>query len=235
MSQIAANLELVRQRIDAACNRFQRTDPVELLAVSKTKPVADIEAAWLSGQRHFGENYLQEALDKIEALKGRDIVWHFIGAIQSNKTTLMAQQFDWIHCVERAKIARRLSEARGAERPPLNVCLQVNISNEPSKAGVPLEALPALAAEVASCPNLALRGLMAIPAASDDFDAQQQPFARLSQALAQLREQLPDQPLDTLSMGMSNDLEAAIAQGATFVRIGTALFGSRNTTSRTSP
>ncbi|WP_426415425.1 YggS family pyridoxal phosphate-dependent enzyme [Aestuariirhabdus sp. LZHN29] len=235
MSQIAANLQCVRQRIEAARTRFQRSEEVELLAVSKTKPLALLEQAWQSGQRHFGENYLQEALEKINALAGRDIVWHFIGAIQSNKTTALAQHFDWVHCVDRAKIARRLSKARGADQAKLNICLQVNISNEPSKAGVSLEALPALAAEIACYPNLALRGLMAIPATSDDFDAQQQPFARLKSALARLQQQLPNHPLDTLSMGMSGDLEAAIAQGSTFVRVGTALFGARNPSIREDP
>ncbi|MCL6414145.1 YggS family pyridoxal phosphate-dependent enzyme [Aestuariirhabdus sp. Z084] len=233
MPQIAANFAQVRQRIEDARKRFNRSDSVELLAVSKTKPVSLIEQAWQCGQRHFGENYLQEALEKIEQLKDKGIHWHFIGSIQSNKTGLLAQHFDWVHCVDRAKIAHRLNDARGGERSPLNICLQVNISGETSKAGVSLDELPQLANEVARYPNLALRGLMTIPASSDDFSTQQRPFAQVADALKTLQQQLPEQPLDTLSMGMSNDLEAAIAQGATFVRVGTALFGTRAPIERT--
>lgn len=232
MSHIAKNLARVQAQIEAARTRFHRDDEVQLLAVSKTKPVEQIIEAWQCGQRHFGENYLQEALHKIADLPDMNIVWHFIGPIQSNKTTPLAQHFDWVHCVDRAKVARRLNDARSDSQCPLNICLQVNISDEPSKSGISLDELPSLAAEIAGHPRLQIRGLMAIPASCDDFEQQQLSFSRLADALTNLQKTHPDLPLDTLSMGMSNDLDAAIAQGSTFVRIGTAIFGARDYSAR---
>ena len=176
--------------------------------------------------REFGESYLQEALDKIEALQDLDLVWHFIGPIQSNKTRPIASSFHWVHSVDRAKIARRLSEQRPPGLPPLQVCLQVNISAEQSKSGVAPEQLPQLAQEVAQLPRLQLRGLMAIPAATQDSLQQRRAFAQLRREFEQLQLQLPG--LDTLSMGMSGDMGSAIAEGATILRIGSAMFGPRN-------
>lgn len=197
---------------------------VTLLAVSKTQPADAIRALAQAGQRHFGENYLQEALVKQDALADLSgLVWHFIGPIQSNKTRFIASRFDWVHSVDRFKIAERLSEQRPAELPPLNVCLQVNISREISKSGVDPDELPELARAVAGLPRLRLRGLMAIPAPTHDLEGQRGPLRALRQALEQL--QMPG--LDTLSMGMSDDLEVAILEGATCVRVGTALFGPR--------
>ncbi len=223
---IAKNIAKLENRIRIASQNCGR-DPatVSLLAVSKTKPVAAIREAATAGHRAFGENYLQEALEKMDALADLPLCWHFIGPLQSNKTRPVAERFDWVHSVDRLKIARRLSEQRPAALPPLNLCLQVNISGEQSKAGIELAALPALAVEVAALPRVALRGLMAIPAPCDDPDAQREPFARLREALNKLQIDIPG--LDTLSMGMSGDLEAAIAEGATLVRIGTDIFGPR--------
>lgn len=205
-----------------ACNR--QPGSVLLLAVSKTKPSEDIAAAYQAGQRHFGENYLQEALRKQQELGAYAITWHFIGPIQSNKTRPLATHFDWVHSVDSLKIARRLSEQRPAHLPPLNICLQVNISDEPSKSGIALAELPQLCEQVAKLPNLKLRGVMAIPAPQDDFEQQRLPYKTLYQAVASL-----NQPgLDTFSFGMTGDLKAAIAEGSTIVRIGTALFGERD-------
>ncbi|WP_192035903.1 YggS family pyridoxal phosphate-dependent enzyme [Halomonas sp. YLGW01] len=218
-----------RARLAAALAAAGR-DPQDaaLLAVSKTKPALMIREAHGLGQRQFGENYLQEAIDKQAELADLDdIVWHFIGPLQSNKTRQVAEHFDWVHSVDREKIARRLAEQRPADRAPLNVCLQVNISDEASKAGVALADLDALAETVMSLPGLRLRGLMAIPAPSADPAEQRLPFKRLREALEALKARFPEAALDTLSMGMSDDLEAAIAEGATLVRIGTALFGAR--------
>jgi pyridoxal phosphate enzyme (YggS family) len=198
---------------------------VTLVAVSKTRPATAIRSAYEEGQRDFGENYLQEALEKIAAFPGEALVWHFIGPIQSNKTRAIAEHFDWVHSVDRLKLARRLNDQRPPDMPPLNVCLQVNISGEASKSGVEPEALAALATSVAELPRLRLRGLMAIPAASDDPEQQRRPFRALREALERLR--ADGLALDTLSMGMTNDLEAAIAEGATLVRVGTAIFGPR--------
>jgi len=196
--------------------------------VSKTKPAEMLREAWQHGQREFGENYLQEALDKQAALEDLDgIVWHFIGPLQSNKTRAVAEQFAWVHSVDRLKIAKRLSEQRPAALPPLNVCLQVNISREATKSGVLPEGTLALAQEIAALPGLALRGLMAIPAPAETLEAQRQPLAALRQLLEELQAALPEAPLDTLSMGMSDDLEAAVLEGATLVRLGTAIFGAR--------
>jgi pyridoxal phosphate enzyme (YggS family) len=206
----------------------RKPDSVSLLAVSKTRPAEELREAVAGGQLAFGENYLQEALDKIEALQDLDICWHFIGPIQSNKTRPIAENFDWVHSVDRFKIAQRLSDQRPAGMAPLNICLQVNISEETSKSGALPADLPALAAEVAALKNISLRGLMAIPASNDDPQLQRRPFAQMQALLQTLQQQLPDQPLDTLSMGMSADMEAAILEGATIVRIGTALFGPRD-------
>ena len=224
MSTIAENSATVLERI-AAASRTAGRDPatVGLLAVSKTKPAAALREAAAAGLRDFGENYLQEALDKQPALADLPLVWHFIGPIQSNKTRTIASHFDWVHSVDRLKIAQRLAEQRPPERGPLNICLQVNVSGEASKSGCHPDELPALAAAVSRLPNLRLRGLMAIPEPTDDPASQRAAFARLrtlSEAL--------NLGLDTLSMGMSQDLEAAIAEGATWVRVGTALFGARD-------
>lgn len=221
-----ARLQTVTERIDSALARHSRAPgSVTLLAVSKTRSSEELRALAGLGVTRFGENYLQEALEKMAALADLPLEWHFIGPIQSNKTRALAEHFDWVHSVDRLKIAQRLSEQRPPELPPLNICLQVNISAEASKSGIGLDELPALAAQVAQLPCLRLRGLMAIPAPADDREAQRRPFRALRQAMEQLN--AGGMALDTLSMGMSDDLEAAIAEGATLVRIGTALFGPR--------
>ncbi|MEE3927013.1 YggS family pyridoxal phosphate-dependent enzyme [Pseudomonas viridiflava] len=224
MSTIAANISTLEQRIRTASLAAQR-DPasVGLLAVSKTKPSSALREAYAAGLRDFGENYLQEALGKQAELADLPLCWHFIGPIQSNKTRAIAENFAWVHSVDRLKIAQRLSEQRPEGLEPLNICIQVNVSGEASKSGCTPEDLPALAAAISALPRLKLRGLMAIPEPTEDQAEQAAAFA----AVRTLQEQL-DLPLDTLSMGMSHDLEAAIAQGATWVRIGTALFGARD-------
>ena len=231
MTTIATRLQQVHARLDAACQAAQR-DPasVTLLAVSKTCPAEAVAEAAAAGQTRFGENYVQEGLEKIEALaelRGR-LEWHLIGPLQSNKTRAVAEAFDWVHSVDRLKIAERLSAQRPAWCKPLQVCLQVNISGEASKSGVAPEELPALARAVAALPRLRLRGLMAIPESAEGLAAQRAPHARL-RALAELlrREGLSR---DTRSMGMSADLEAAVLEGATLVRVGTAIFGERGRT-----
>ena len=227
MTQIADGLARVRARILAAEARFGRPEgSVELLAVSKTKPASAVRDALAAGQTAFGENYVQDARDKQEALGPGDARWHFIGPLQSNKTKLVAAHFDWVHSVEREKIARRLSEQRPATLPPLNVCIQVNVSDEFSKSGLQPADVPTLAQAVTAMPNLRLRGLMCIPAPAEDFHAQRAPFRQLRELQEQLvRDGLH---LDTLSMGMSADLEAAIAEGSTMVRVGTDIFGARD-------
>jgi PLP dependent protein len=224
MSTLADNISAIARRIDSAARAAGR-DPasVQLLAVSKTKPASAIREAYAAGLRDVGENYLQEALTKQQALSDLPLIWHFIGPIQSNKTKAIAEHFDWVHSVDRLKIAQRLSEQRPAGLAPLNICLQVNVSGEDSKSGCAPTELPALAEAVNALPGLRLRGLMAIPEPTEDRAEQEAAFATLRQLQAQL-----DLGLDTLSMGMSHDLEAAIAQGATWVRIGTALFGARD-------
>ncbi|MGC1330993.1 YggS family pyridoxal phosphate-dependent enzyme [Pseudomonas sp.] len=224
MSTIADNVLRVSARIDAAAKAVQR-DPasIGLLAVSKTKPAEAVREAFAVGIREFGENYLQEALGKQEQLADLPLTWHFIGPIQSNKTRAIAEHFDWVHSVDRLKIAQRLSEQRPADLPPLNICIQVNVSGETSKSGCTAADLPALATAIAALPRLKLRGLMAIPEPTEDRAEQDAAFA----TVRTLQESL-NLPLDTLSMGMSHDLEAAVAQGATWVRIGTALFGARD-------
>ena len=224
MSTIADHLGALAARIDSAALACGR-DPasIKLLAVSKTKPAAAVREAYAAGVRDVGENYLQEALAKQDELTDLALTWHFIGPIQSNKTKAIAEHFDWVHSVDRLKIAQRLSEQRPTELAPLNICLQVNVSGEDSKSGCTPAELPALAAAVATLPGLRLRGLMAIPEPSDERAVQEAAFARLRELQASL-----NLGLDTLSMGMSHDLEAAISQGATWVRIGTALFGARD-------
>jgi pyridoxal phosphate enzyme (YggS family) len=227
MTTIFANLQAVHARIAAACAAAGR-DPgdVRLLAVSKTWPAAAIREAAAHGERAFGESYVQEAVTKIEALDGLGLEWHFIGPLQSNKTRPVAERFAWVHSIDRLKIAERLSTQRPTTLPPLQVCIEVNVSGETSKSGcAPAEAL-ALARQVAQLPNLALRGLMAIPEPSEDPAVVRRRFAELRG----LRDRIAAAcglKLDTLSMGMSHDLEAAIAEGATIVRVGTAIFGTR--------
>jgi len=223
MTTIACNLQAVRAAMAAAADSAGRTaGEVELLAVSKTFPAAALREAYLAGQRCFAESYLQEALGKIADLHDLAVEWHFIGPIQSNKTRAIAENFAWVHSVDRLKIAERLSAQRPEHLPPLQLCLQVNISGEASKGGVPPGEVGALAEAVARLPNLQLRGLMAIPAPADEVAEQRAGFAQLRE----LRDQI-SLPLDTLSMGMSHDFAAAIAEGATIVRIGSAIFGSR--------
>ena len=224
MSTIAENIAKVGVRIREAAQASQRDcAAVGLLAVSKTKPAAAIREAFAAGVQDFGENYLQEALEKQAELSDLALTWHFIGPIQSNKTKSIAEHFAWVHSVDRLKIAQRLSDQRPAHLPALNICLQVNVSGEASKSGCHPDELPALAQAVTQLPNLRLRGLMTIPEPTDDPSEQRAAFARLRE----LKQSL-NLGLDTLSMGMSHDLEAAIAEGATWVRIGTALFGARD-------
>ena len=224
MSTIADNIAQVRSRILAAEQAARRPEhSVRLLAVSKTKPAEALRQAYDAGLRDVGENYLQEALGKQAELTDLPLIWHFIGPIQSNKTRAIAEHFDWVHSVDRLKIAQRLSEQRPAELSPLNICIQVNVSGEASKSGCTPADVPALARAISALPRLVLRGLMAIPEPTEDRAAQDAAFAAVQQLQASL-----DLPLDTLSMGMSHDLESAIAQGATWVRIGTALFGARD-------
>ena len=227
MSAIASNLQAVRARIIKAANAAGRPpEAVELLAVSKTWPVECVIAAARAGQRAFGENYVQEGVDKALATVDLDLTWHFIGPLQSNKTRPVAEHFAWVHSLDRLKIAERLSAQRPAELPPLQVCVQVNVSGEESKSGCSPDEAIALCRAVAALPRLKLRGLMAIPEPADDFAAQRAPLRRLWEISEQVR--AAGLPLDTLSMGMSHDLEAAVAEGATIVRIGTAIFGERN-------
>lgn len=226
MTTISTNLQAVRVRIAAAAQLAGRAvEDIRLLAVSKTFPPERVREAAQAGQIAFGENYLQESLGKIAALADLGLEWHFIGPLQSNKTRPVAEHFSWVHGIERLKIAERLSAARGAARPPLQVCIQVNVSGEASKSGVSPGEAAALAHAVAGLPNLRLRGLMAIPEPTDDMPLARQRFAMLRE----LREVLnkAGMALDTLSMGMSHDLEAAILEGATIVRVGTAIFGER--------
>jgi pyridoxal phosphate enzyme (YggS family) len=224
---IHANIANVRERVSRAAEKVgRRGEDITLMAVSKTRGEDAVRAAASGGVRDLGENYLQEALDKIGATRNLDIVWHFIGPIQSNKTRAIAEHFDWVHSVDREKIARRLSEQRPDNLPPLQVCLQVNVSGEDSKSGVAPSEVARLAGIVSNLPRLQLRGLMAIPEATTDTTQQRAAFARLAALLADLRDTLGN-GLDTLSMGMSGDLESAIAEGATIVRVGTDIFGPR--------
>lgn len=227
MPEIAQALHQIHQQIHRAALRFQREPAaIHLLAVSKTRPVTDILSAYQAGQRDFGENYLQEALPKIQALQDYPaLVWHFIGALQSNKTRAVAENFAWLHSLDDLNHARRLNRQRPEHLPALNVCIQVNVSAEPQKAGISLEALPNFAAALVELPRLRLRGLMTLPAPAEDFAAQSVPLRTLHQAFQQLQAQ--GFALDTLSMGMTDDLEAAIAEGSTLLRVGTGIFGAR--------
>jgi pyridoxal phosphate enzyme (YggS family) len=230
MTTISANLQAVRARIAAAALRAGRNPAqIALLAVSKTFPPECVREAAAAGQRAFGENYVQEGVAKIAVLAGLTLEWHFIGPLQSNKTRPVAEHFDWVHGIERLKIAERLSQARGPERPPLQVCVQVNVSGEATKSGVEPQEAAALAQAVARLPHLCLRGLMAIPEPTGDMTLARRRYAMLRE----LRDDLNRGGLrmDTLSMGMSHDLEAAILEGATIVRVGTAIFGERIHTS----
>jgi PLP dependent protein len=226
MSPIRANLQAVRQRIEAAVRAAGRpAQSVRLVAVSKTFSEGAVREAVAAGQRDFGENYVQEGVEKIRALADLGIVWHYIGPIQSNKTRAIAESFDWVHSLDRAKIAARLSEARDPARSELQVCIQVNVSGEATKSGVAPGEVGELARQVAALPRLKLRGLMAVPEPTPDGEMQRRRFAQLRE----LRDRLNQDSfaLDTLSMGMSADMEAAIAEGATLVRVGTAIFGER--------
>lgn len=228
MGIVSSNLQQVRARIAGACAAADRpVQSVTLLAVSKTVPAGGVREAYDAGQRAFGENYVREGLEKISALADvrSSIAWHLIGPLQSNKTREVAEQFDWVHSVDRLRIAERLSGQRPGSLPPLDVCIQVNISGEASKSGVAPGDLPSLARAVAALPRLRLRGLMAIPEPADEPLAQRAPLCALRELFEGLRRD--GLPLDTLSMGMSADLEAAVAEGATLVRIGTAIFGDR--------
>lgn len=228
MTTIADRISIAQSRINQAAQNCSRASAeISLLAVSKTKPISDIIAAYQAGQRLFGENYVQEGETKITALQADypDIEWHFIGPLQSNKSKIVAEHFDWMHTLSRDKIAQRLHEQRPSNKPPLNVCIQVNISQEESKSGVNAEDVATLALTINSLSKLTLRGLMAIPTATNDEQLQQQEFAQLKQLFDQLKQQYPS--VDTLSMGMSNDMDIAIANGSTMVRIGSAIFGER--------
>ena len=233
MAAIRNNMQVVSERIArAAAAAGRNSDSVRLLAVSKTHPVERIEEAFRAGQSAFGENYVQEALEKMDALtrlvgdpRAGAVEWHLIGALQSNKTRLVAERFNWVHTVSSAKVARRLSEQRAPEQAPLNVLIQVNSSGEASKSGIALETAPALAHAVAQMPRLKLRGLMAIPEPSDEESVQRARFRPVRGLYERLRTEGLE--LDTLSLGMSEDLEAAIAEGSTMVRVGTAIFGTR--------
>lgn len=227
MTTIDANLQAVRARISAACSAANRpAGTVQLVAVSKTWPAACVREAAACGQRLFAENYVQEGLDKMARLADLNLEWHFIGPLQSNKTRAVAENFAWVHSLARLKIAERLAAQRPEHLPPLQACLQVNVSGEASKSGCDLAEVPALAHAIAKLPGLRLRGLMAIPEPTDDGSLQRRRFALLRQLLTQLNTE--GLALDTLSMGMSHDLEAAILEGATMVRIGTAIFGARH-------
>ncbi|MDI4632761.1 YggS family pyridoxal phosphate-dependent enzyme [Pelomonas sp. V22] len=229
MATIAGNLYQLHHRMAEACEAASRpVQSVTLLVVSKTFPGDAVREAHAAGERRFGENYVQEGLDKIAELADlrSSIEWHLIGPLQSNKTRVVAEAFDWVHSVDRLKIAERLSEQRPAGLAPLQVCLQVNISGEASKSGITPDELPALARAVAALPALRLRGLMAIPEPAEDPEAQRLPHRALAELMAETNRQLGLQ-MDTLSMGMSADMEAAILEGATLVRVGSAIFGSR--------
>lgn len=225
MTSINSQLQAIHTRIQSVRAENGCPQPVYVLAVSKSKPAAAVREAYIAGQTMFGENYLQEALEKQAQLTDLPIEWHFIGPIQSNKTQAIAQHFSWVHSVDRLKIAQRLNDARPIDLPPLQICIQVNISHEESKSGVQPEALFALASEISHLPQLRLRGLMAIPAPTPDIEAQREQFKQVRRCYEALIAKGFD--LDTLSIGMSDDYPIAIEQGATIVRIGAAIFGAR--------
>jgi len=230
MTEIAYNLAQIHEKIAAASSRCGRApEEVKLLAVSKTKPASAIAEAIGAGQYAFGENYVQEGVEKIHHFARQGVSgleWHFIGPLQSNKSRLVAENFDWCHTVDRLRIASRLSSQRPSHLPPLNVLIQVNISDEDSKSGITLDALDTLAADVVALPGVKLRGLMAIPAPQADYDSQYAVCKKMSVAFESLKNRYPE--IDTLSLGMSDDMVAAIAAGSTMVRIGTAIFGVRD-------
>ncbi|KPK60469.1 MAG: hypothetical protein AMJ59_06260 [Gammaproteobacteria bacterium SG8_31] len=226
MTQFSLRLSQVQERISSACQQFGRNpEEITLLAVSKLQPVDAVREAAACGQRRFGENFVQEALEKIEATRDLDLEWHFIGHLQSNKTRQVATDFQWVHSVDREKIARRLDAQRHHHAAPLNVCIQVSVAKEPGKGGVEEADLRSLAEVITGLPRLRLRGLMTMPPPSDKFDEQRGYFRRLRQLRDELA--LDGFRLDTLSMGMTGDLEAAVAEGSTMLRVGTALFGPR--------
>jgi PLP dependent protein len=226
MTAILSNLQAVHAAIDQAALQAQRdAATITLLAVSKTVPASVVREAYSLGQQAFGENFVQEALDKMHDLRDLPLAWHFIGPLQSNKTRAIAENFSWVHSVDRLKIAQRLSDQRPGNLPPLNVCLQINVSGESTKAGVAPEEAGTLARAIAILPRLKLRGLMAIPAPAEELSVQRAPFAKMRELLMRLN--ASGLNIDTLSMGMSHDLTAAILEGATIVRVGTAIFGSR--------
>lgn len=225
MTSINSQLQAIHTRIQSVRAENGCPQPVYVLAVSKSKPASAVREAYIAGQTMFGENYLQEALEKQAQLTDLPIEWHFIGPIQSNKTQAIAQHFSWVHSVDRLKIAQRLNDARPIDLPPLQICIQVNISHEESKSGVQPEALFALASEISHLPQLRLRGLMAIPAPTPDIEAQREQFKQVRRCYEALIAKGFD--LDTLSIGMSDDYPIAIEQGATIVRIGAAIFGAR--------
>jgi len=225
--RVTENLGVIRDLLAEACRDAGRdVSGVRLLAVSKKQPAQSILAAAAAGQRDFGENFVQEGLEKITSIERNDFVWHFIGHLQTNKTRAVAAHFDWVHTVDRLKVAVRLSEQRPAGSGDLNICLQVNIDNEADKSGIACDEVLSLARSVAVLPRLKLRGLMCLPAVRDGFTAQREPFARLRELLVHLQQD--GLAVDTLSMGMSDDFRAAIFEGSTIVRIGTALFGARS-------
>ncbi len=225
MTAIAGNLQAIRARIDAARREAGLGSAVDLLAVAKTWPASAVREAAAAGQQAFGENYVQEGVEKVQALRDLALQWHFIGPLQSNKTRAVAEHFDWVHTIDRLRIAQRLSEQRPAALAPLQLCIQVNVSGEASKSGVSPQSVHELAHAVAALPRLRLRGLMCIPEATEDAALLRSRFAQLRQ----LRDALNAEglALDTLSMGMSHDFETAIAEGASMVRVGTAIFGGR--------
>ena len=225
--KLSDNIAKLLERVSRSAEKSQyHNSDILIIAVSKTRSALDIRAAHACGLRHFGENYLQEAQAKIGDLRDLDLVWHFIGPIQSNKTSAIAEHFDWVQSVDREKIARRLSAQRPTHLPALNICLQVNISGESSKSGVTPDQVATLARTVLALPNLKLRGLMAVPAANAADELQHQAFSELRRLLMSIHSLAPD--IDTLSMGMSDDMEIAISEGASMVRVGTAIFGPRN-------
>jgi len=224
--RVTENLRKIRDLLAKSAVEAQR-DPgtVKLLAVSKKQPVAKVLEAARAGQRDFGENFVQEGLEKIEMTMSHDLIWHFIGHLQSNKTRAVAEHFDWVHTIDRLRTAERLSRQRPPELPPMNICLQVNVDDDAAKSGITPAALPELALAVRELPQLSLRGLMSLPAIRTSPDEQRKPFRKLRELADSLS--AIDVEFDTLSMGMSDDFEAAIAEGATIVRIGTAVFGPR--------
>ena len=226
MIRVTENLRKIRDLLaKATVDAGRAADSVRLLAVSKKQPVSNVLEAARAGQRDFGENQVQEGLDKIAAIADDELTWHFIGHLQTNKTRAVAEHFDWVHSIDRLKTAERLSRQRPEHLGDLQVCLQINVDDEESKSGIAPAALPELASAVAELPRLKLRGLMCLPAIRHEFDAQREPFARLRHLAEQIRAE--GIPVDTLSMGMSGDFRAAIFEGATIVRVGTAIFGAR--------